>query len=432
MERASRTGRAVRIAALLAATLTGSACLGTATPAPIASPATSPMASGAPATASPPGSPPSFTPPVAGPGSLTIDLRKVAGGFDQPVFATGAGDGSGRLFVVEQPGRIRVVRDGAVLPTPFLDIGESVRCCGEQGLLGLAFQPGYGSGGHVFVVDYTDVNGDTEIATGTTSSSNPDVADPGSVHTILKVDQPFANHNGGMVAFGPDGYLYVGMGDGGSGGDPQGNGQRLDTLLGKILRIDPLHGGSAAYAVPDTNPFIAAGDGARPEIWAYGLRNPWRFSFDRALGDLWIGDVGQASWEEVDVARAADGGGRGLDYGWNRMEGTHCFQAILGCDQAGLALPVTEYGHGAGDCAIIGGYVYRGSAIPALDGTYLFADECTGTIRAIPAAGPPGPPSVVLLETHRAISSFGEDEVGELYLTDLASGDLLQVVAASP
>jgi glucose/arabinose dehydrogenase len=435
MQPASRAARAVRIGAILAVTLTGSACLGNATPAPIASPATSPTASAASALPSTTGSgsPSLPAPPAASPGSATVDLRKVAGGFDQPVFVTGAGDGSGRLFVVEQAGTIRVVRDGTVMPTPFLDISDSVRCCGEQGLLGLALQPGYGSTGHAFVVDYTDVNGDTEIATGTTSSSNPDAADPGSVHTILKVDQPFANHNGGMVAFGPDGYLYVGMGDGGSGGDPQGNGQRLETLLGKILRIDPLHAiSTAGYSVPDTNPFIGSSAGARPEIWAFGLRNPWRFSFDRADGDLWIGDVGQASWEEVDVARAADGGGRGLDYGWNRMEGSHCFHAILGCDQAGLAPPLTEYGHGSGDCAVIGGYVYRGPAIPALVGTYLFADECTGTIRAIPAAGPPGQPPVVVLESHRTISSFGEDEVGELYLTDLASGDLLQVVATSP
>jgi glucose/arabinose dehydrogenase len=431
MQRAPRAARAVRIAALLAATLTASACLGTVTPAPIATPAPPSTVAATPTTPSTPTPAPSPT-QVASPGSVKLDLRKVAVGFDQPVFVTGSGDGSGRLFVVEQSGKIRIVRDGTVLPTPFLDISDRISCCGEQGLLGLAFQPGYGSTGQTFVIDYTDTNGDTVIATGAPMGSNPDEADPGFVHTILKIDQPFPNHNGGMVAFGPDGYLYVGMGDGGSGGDPQGNGQRLDTLLAKILRLDVTSDpGSARYVVPPTNPFIGR-SGAKPEIWAYGVRNPWRFSFDRTTGDLWIGDVGQDRYEEVDVARAADGGGRGVDYGWNRMEGAHCFNAIFGCDQSGLTLPFAEYGHGAGDCAVIGGYVYRGSAIPGLVGTYLFGDECSGTIRAVAATGPASQAAIVVLESRRAISSFGEDEAGELYLTDLASGDLLQVVATSP
>ena len=400
------------------------------TPAPTISPAASASAAVTAGTSARPSS--AATSPAGSPGPLRIDLRKVAGGFDQPVFATNAGDGSGRLFVVEQSGRIRVVRDGTVLSSPFLDLSGKVSCCGERGLLGLALAPGFGQTSGAFFVDYTDQNGDTVIGRGSVARNGAaDVANA-DVQVLLKIDQPFPNHNGGMLAFGPDGDLYIGMGDGGSGGDPQGNGQRLDTLLGKILRIDPLHGSTTAdYSVPDTNPFVGTA-GARPEIWAYGLRNPWRFSFDRASGDLWIGDVGQDQWEEVDVARAVDGGGRGVDYGWNRMEGAHCFNAILGCDQTGLTPPFTEYGHGSGDCAVIGGYVYRGKSVPALVGTYLFADECSGTIRAVTAAGAPGQAPVVVLESHRAISSFGEDEAGELYLTDLASGDLLQVVATSP
>ena len=360
-----------------------------------------------------------------------IALRTVAGGFDQPVFVTNAGDGSGRLFVVEQPGRIRIVRDGTVLPTPFLDISGQVSCCGEQGLLGLAFAPGFGTTSDAFFVDFTDAGGDTVIARGTAGTGgDADRARGGTVSPLLHIAQPFPNHNGGMLAFGPDGDLYVSMGDGGSGGDPQGNGQRLDTLLGKILRLDVLSDPGAATApAPPSNPFVGRA-GAKPEIWAYGMRNPWRFSFDRATGDLWVGDVGQGQWEEIDVARAADGGGRGLDYGWNRMEGAHCFAAILGCDEAGLTLPFAEYDHGAGDCAVIGGYVYRGTAVPGLAGTYLFGDECSGAIRAIDAAGPAGQVPTVALRTGRAISSFGEDEAGEMYLTDLASGDLLQVAAA--
>ncbi|MEA2632434.1 MAG: hypothetical protein QOE66_2653 [Chloroflexota bacterium] len=418
MQRASRATGSIRIAALaLTAALATSACLGNATPAPTSSSVPTP----------------SLTAPSGTVGPLRIDLRKVAGGFDQPVFVTDPGDGTHRIFVVEQTGRIRIVRDGNVLPTPFLDISDRVSCCGERGLLGLAFAPTFGATSVSFFVDYTDVNGDTVIAEGIAGQNgDPNIANAGTVDPLLHIKQPFPNHNGGMLAFGPDGYLYAGLGDGGSEGDPQGNGQRLDTLLGKILRLDVTTnpGGQQRYVAPSSNPFVGT-TGAKPEIWAYGLRNPWRFSFDKATGDLWIGDVGQDSWEEVDVARAADGGGLGIDYGWNRMEASHCFHALLGCDQTGLTLPVAEYGHGSGDCAVIGGYVYRGSAYPALAGTYLFSDECTGTIRAIDAAGSARTP-VVLLESHRTISSFGEDEAGELYLTDLASGDLLQVVATSP
>ena len=445
MQRTARAG-SIRIATLaLAGALVATACNGgtaTGRPSPVGptGPSASPLSSAGPsasaASPSPAVSGPASSPPATpsgSPGSTAIALRTVAHGFDQPVFVTNAGDGRGRLFVVEQPGRIRIVRDGGILPTPFLDIHDRVGCCGERGLLGLAFAPGFGRTSGAFFLDYTDVNGDTNIVEGTAGQHGGlDVADPWTLHMLLKIAQPFPNHIGGMLAFGPDGDLYVGMGDGGSGGDPQGNGQRLDTLLGKILRLDVTADASGTtYAAPPTNPFVATA-GAKPEIWAYGMRNPWRFSFDRGTGDLWIGDVGQNQYEEVDVARASDGGGRGLDYGWNRMEATHCYAALFGCDQTGLTLPVAEYDHSAGDCAVIGGYVYRGPAIPALDGTYLFGDECSGTIRSISAAGTARQVPVVVRASHRAISSFGEDEVGELYLTDLASGDLLQVVAAAP
>ncbi len=433
MQRSHRAAGALRNAAILLTTaLATSACLGNATPTPISAPPSSPSVVATIAASSTPSSVASTGPSAGNPGSVKIDLRKVAGGFDQPDFVTNAGDRSGRLFVVEQPGRIRIVRDGTVRDLPLVDLSAEVSCCGEQGLLGLALAPGFGRTSGAFFVDYTDASGDTVIARGSVARNGAaDVANAG-VQPVLKIDQPFPNHNGGMLAFGPDGDLYIGMGDGGSGGDPMGNGQRLDTLLGKILRIDVgADPGAAAYVAPPTNPFVGTA-GAKPEIWAYGMRNPWRFSFDRATGDLWIGDVGQDSWEEVDVARATDGGGRGIDYGWNRMEGSHCFHATLDCDQTGLAPPVTDYGHGSGDCAVIGGYVYRGIAVPALAGTYLFGDECSGTIRAVSATGPTVQAPVVVLESHRAISSFGEDEAGEMYLTDLASGDLLQVVAAAP
>jgi glucose/arabinose dehydrogenase len=382
--------------------------------------ATAPASASVPSASATPGSP----------GSVRIDLRTVARGFDQPVFAADPADGSARLFVVEQPGRIRIVRDGKIFATPFLDIADLVSCCGERGLLGLALAPGFGKTTGAFFVDYTDRNGDTVIARGT-AGANGASNTGGTLRSVLQIGQPFANHNGGMLAFGPDGDLYIGMGDGGSGGDPRGNGQSVRTLLGKILRIDVISDpGTDRYLVPKTNPLVAQAE-AKPEIWAVGMRNPWRFSFDRANGDLWIGDVGQDEVEEIDVGRAANGGGGGVNYGWNRMEGTHCFSSIVGCDQTGVTAPFTEYEHGSGDCAVIGGYVYRGRAIPALQGTYLFGDECSGMIRAVAAGGPSGQQPVVLLESRRAISSFGEDEAGELYVTDLASGDLLQVVAAT-
>ena len=279
-------------------------------------------------------------------------------GLDSPLAAVNAGDGSGRIFVVEQGGLIRIVRDGKLLPEPFLDVSAEIKSGGERGLLGLAFHPDFPQDPRFFV-DYTDTNGDTHVASFTVDAANPDRANAGSEQRLLFVDQPYANHNGGALAFGPDGDLYVALGDGGSGGDPHGNGQKLSTMLGKILRIDVGAAGATAYTVPPDNPFVST-SGAEPAIFLYGLRNPWRFSFDRATGDLWIGDVGQGAWEEVDVARA---GTSGENYGWNRMEATHCFRPQEGCDESGLTMPVAEYSHSDG-CTVIGGYVYRGSGQP--------------------------------------------------------------------
>lgn len=358
---------------------------------------------------------------------VRIALAPVVSGLNAPLFASGSGDGSGRIFVVEQGGRIRIVRDGRLLGRPFLDISDRISSGGERGLLGLAFHPGYGQASVRFYVDYTDRNGDTNVSAYTASGADPDVADPTSEQVLLHVHQPFANHNGGMLAFGPDGDLYIGLGDGGSAGDPHGNGQRLDTLLGKLLRIDVDHAsGGRPYGIPDGNPF-AGRPTARPEIWAYGLRNPWRFSFDRATGDLWIGDVGQNRWEEVD--RAPAGTGAGANYGWNRMEGSRCYPSGQDCALPGLALPIAEYGHDRG-CAVIGGYVYRGTAYPLLRGVYLYGDLCSGTIWGLAADGPDRQDGVELASgAAGSLSSFGQDDAGELYATDLARGTLLRIVA---
>jgi len=343
---------------------------------------------------------------------------------DTPLAVTNAGDGSGRIFVAEQSGAIRIVRDGALVDQPFLDISDRITSGGERGLLGLAFHPKYPEDPRFFV-DYTDGNGDTQVSSFTVDPANPDRADPGSEVKILFVTQPYANHNGGAVAFGPDGDLYISLGDGGSGGDPLGNGQSLTTALGKILRIDiDRTEGGHPYAVPADNPFAGQ---TTPEIFVYGLRNPWRMSFDRLNGDLWIGDVGQGEWEEVDVVRA---GTSGQNFGWNRMEGAHCFRPATGCDEGGLVLPVAEYSHDSG-CTVIGGDVYRGSQQSALIGGYLFADYCSGIIWAIdPAVEGPREPTVVA-DTDAEISSFGVDEAGEVYATDLSSGELLRVVGTS-
>lgn len=335
-----------------------------------------------------------------------ITLKQVVTGLSHPVHLTHAGDGSGRLFVVEQEGTIRVIQGGTLVPTPFLDISELVRSGGERGLLSVAFHPRYPENGF-FYVNYTNRSGDTVVARYKVSA-NPSRGDPSTAVVLLTVPQPYSNHNGGQLQFGPDGYLYIGMGDGGSAGDPQGNAQNPNSLLGKMLRIDV---NVLPYAIPKTNPFVGPGP-PLDEIWALGLRNPWRFSFDRKTGDLYIADVGQDSWEEVDIQPADSRGGE--NYGWNIMEGVHCFSPRTDCPQAGLTMPVTTYATGK-NCAITGGYVYRGQRIPGLTGTYIFGDYCSGRIWGLRKSDR-GWAYTELLDTDLDITSFGEDEAGELYV----------------
>jgi glucose/arabinose dehydrogenase len=334
-------------------------------------------------------------------------------------------DGTGRLFVAAKDGRVWILDGGTVRPTPLLDLRELVSDGGEQGLLGIAVHPDFPGDPRVFV-DYTDRGGNTVVASYALAAGAADRLDPASATWIITVNQPFPNHNGGALAFGPGGKLYVSLGDGGSADDPLGRGQRTDTLLGKILRLDvnvPA-GATRPYLIPPDNPF-AGTSGVRPEIWLTGLRNPWRMSFDRRTGDLWIGDVGQGSWEEVDVARR---GISGLNFGWARMEGRHCHEPASGCDPSGITMPVAEYGHDEG-CTVIGGNVYRGVAQPLLAGLYLFADYCSGRLWAIPAASD-GPTEPVRVGTATpGIAAFGEDEEGELYAANL-DGTISRLVAA--
>jgi glucose/arabinose dehydrogenase len=362
------------------------------------------------------------------PTRVAITLKPFVSGLEAPLAIVNAGDGSNRLFVAEQGGRIQVIRNGQVAATPFLDIASEITSGGERGLLGVAFHPDYPRDGRVFV-DYTDTNGDTQVSSFTVSATDPDRLDPTTEMPILHVKQPFANHNGGALVFDPSGMLLVSLGDGGSGGDPQGNGQSLATLLGKILRID-VAGNDAGhpYRIPADNPFADGAGGHRPEIWLYGLRNPWRMSFDGATGDLWIGDVGQNLWEEIDVHRA--GQPSGTNFGWNRMEGTHCFEPAQGCYDPGLTAPVTDYGHDLG-CTVIGGGVYRGSAQAAIVGGYVFGDYCTGRLWAIDPAGDGYRAPTEVGESGLSLSAFGEDEAGELYAADIAGGAILQVTATT-
>jgi glucose/arabinose dehydrogenase len=351
------------------------------------------------------------------PPPLTIDLalEPVATGFDFPLLLT-APPGDSRLFVVEKGGLIKIVKSGAVLSPPFLDVSSLISNGGEQGLLGLAFDPQYAANGRFFI-SYTNRAGDNVLASYQVSA-DADRADANGV-IRLTVDQPYENHNGGHIVFGPDGYLYMGIGDGGSGGDPHGNGQDRNDLLGSILRLDV--SGTTGYAVPAGNPLVGVA-GTREELWDWGLRNPWRFSFDRSTGDLYIGDVGQGSREEIDVSTATSGSGKGVNYGWSIMEGMQCFDAGS-CDMTGLALPVLEYSHCDG-CSVTGGYVYRGAAIPDLVGTYFYSDYCGGWIRsfkytggAVTEAG-----SWDALEPGGGVPSFGEDAVGELYVLSTSGG----------
>jgi glucose/arabinose dehydrogenase len=354
-------------------------------------------------------------------GTVPVALQEVAAGLAFPLYLTAPANDP-RLFVVEKGGAIRVLKNGAVLGAPFLDLTGAVSTGSEQGLLGLAFPPDYATTGR-FAVHYTDMAGDTRVSTFLVSS-DPDLADAASESVVVTAVQPFPNHNGGQIHFGPDGHLYIGLGDGGSADDPGGRGQSLDDLLGAILRID-LNGGTP-YAVPADNPFVGTA-GARPEIWSYGLRNPWRFSFDRLNGDLYVGDVGQNQWEEIDYAPAAAGAGRGVNFGWRTMEGRHCFHGGS-CDQTGLALPVLDYDHDSG-CSVTGGYVYRGAAIPELQGHYFYADFCQGWVHSLRMdAGAVGAQADwPTLRPGGSIPSFGEDSAGELYV--LASdGRVLKMV----
>ncbi len=351
-----------------------------------------------------------------------VQLTKIAGGFDHPTYITGAGDGSGRLFVVEQGGTIRIIKDGKVLSTPFLDINTRVACCGERGLLSMAFPPGYPTKSH-FYVYYNSLAGDVTISRFGLGAS-PDVADPSSETVILQIShRQYENHNGGQLVFGPDGFLYIGTGDGGGGGDPLGNAQNTNSLLGKLLRID-VEGGAQTYSIPSGNPF-ANQSGHKGEIWAYGLRNPWRFSFDPA-GDIYIADVGQEQYEEVNVQPVAAGGGQ--NYGWNRTEGMHCYQA--GCSTAGITMPVVEYSHAGNGCSISGGYVYRGTRYPALRGTYYYGDFCTGKVWALKYTGGAWQNTLALTSGLR-ITTFGQDDTGELYLADSAKGDIYHIVGTA-
>jgi glucose/arabinose dehydrogenase len=405
----STFGRDAR--ALAAATVLGlltASCGTTAVP--------SPTARTSPSVASSASAPPTTSPSAtssAVPATSEFGLTPVAAGFSAPLFITNANHDSGRLFVVEQSGRIKVVsadRSGA--PALFLDIAERVTSGGEQGLLGLAFSPYFVTDRQLFV-DYTDLNGDTVVSRFRAPTN--DRADASSEQVILRIGQPAANHNGGWIGFGPDRMLYVATGDGGGGNSE--NGQRLDTLLGKVLRIDVL--GGRPYVVPGGNPDL--GPGARPEIWLYGLRNPWRMSFDRQTGDLFIGDVGGGSQEELDVVPH---GQSGLNLGWPRAEGHLCASPC----PTGLTQPFYAYGREIGS-VVTGGYVYRGSEYPQLRGLYFFADYAKGTVSMVPAvtalSGRATPE--LILQTGFAISSFGEDESGELYVADLSGGGVYRL-----
>jgi len=370
-----------------------------------------------------------FALPASTTAGVALSLDQLVDGLEKPTAVATPQDGSHRLFVAERSGRIRVVEGGTLLPDPFLDISSIVLDQDyERGLVGLAFHPDYVLNGRFFVA-YIDLAGDAVVARYQVSTT-PNVADPSSGTTLLVVPEPAAIHNLNQLAFGPDGYLYIGAGDGGPGNDPNDNAQNLELLLGKLLRIDVDHvDPPLAYAIPADNPFAGALD-ARAEIWAWGLRNPARFSFDRATGDLWIADVGQHAWEEVDRQSAASPGGE--NYGWRRMEGSHCFNPSTGCDDGTLTLPVLEYPHTDGNCAVMGGYRYRGAAQPLLAGSYLYADWCTGRIwRATLGCG--GWRAQLLLDAPFQISAFGEDENGELTVLEWATtGARLFDVVATP
>jgi glucose/arabinose dehydrogenase len=352
------------------------------------------------------GSPPGTTAQPQPLASLRGKLRltTVATAEEPTGFAVRAGDDA--LYLTEKTGRVRAVRRGRLDPTPVLDLSDEVSGGSEQGLLGLAFSPD----GTKLYVNYTDTRGDTRVVEYAVAGGR---ADTRTRRQLLFVDQPYANHNGGHLLFGPDGLLWIGLGDGGSAGDPHDNGQSLGTLLGKMLRIDPRPAGGRPYGIPADNPFVGR-DGARAEIWAFGLRNPWRYSFDRATRDLWIGDVGQNAWEEIDFVAAGSRGGE--NYGWARVEGNHRFK---GDAPPGSVPAIHEYRNGGEACSVTGGHVYRGSRIPGLSGAYLFADFCAGDVMGLRQTGGRVTELADLGLHAENLSSFGEDAAGELYVLSL-------------
>jgi hypothetical protein len=377
----------------------------------------------------PPPPPPPPSPPPAPP-SAPPKLQQLPS-VTSPVFLTSPPGEPTRLFVVEQPGRVRIIQNDALVTVPFLDISASTKISagGERGLLSMAFHPQYATNGR-FYVYFTNPAGDLRIVRYNVSA-DANVADEATADTLLKIPHPVnANHNGGQLQFGPDGKLYAATGDGGSGGDPPNNAQNKLVLLGKLLRLDV--DGPSGYAVPTDNPFVGDASAA-PEIWAYGLRNPWRFSFDKQTGALYIADVGQGAWEEVDVA-PAPGSGKGANYGWRVMEGTHCYNPSSGCNQTGLILPIIEYGHTGSPtaCSITGGYVYRGTRVPALAGHYLYADFCQGFVKSFQFSGGTATNQTdwtTQLSPGNNISSFGEDARGDVYIMSLTGG-LYRIVEA--
>jgi glucose/arabinose dehydrogenase len=420
----------VAIAALAVALVAG-ACGGGESPA--AEVSSSPTAAASPEpsptrTPIPTPTPQPMPAPVADAGSLPAlnierAFRNVS--FDRMVQLTHSGADDGMLYVVLQPGRVMVFEDDADVDeaTVFLDIRERVNDSGnEEGLLSIAFTPDYEESGHFYVYYSASSPRRSVVSRFSVGKAGPVAADPASEVIVLEVPQPFANHNGGQLAFGPDGYLYIGLGDGGNRADPQGNGQDTSTLLGSILRIDVSTVGSASgYTIPSDNPFITGAGGARGEIWAFGLRNPWRFSFDRETGDLWAGDVGQNSYEEIDLISP------GHNYGWNVMEGLHCFSASRvrsddeACQGPGLALPVIEYGR-TGGCSVTGGHVYRGDRLPELKGAYVYGDFCTGHIWALRHDGSELTEHRLLFNSDLQIPAFGESSSGEVYVLSFSGG----------
>ena len=368
-------------------------------------------------------------PPPPPPPPAAFELLQVANGFNAPLDIQQPNDATNRLFVVEQDGHIQIIQsNGTRAATPFLDVTgrAGFTSGGETGLLGLAFHPNY-KNNRRFFVNYTRNNAtqlQSIIAEFTASSANPNFADPTTENILFTVDQPFSNHNGGGLAFGKDGFLYIGLGDGGSGGDPLGNGQNTNTLLGKMLRIDvdSAHSPGLNYAIPPGNPFATSG--GRAEIWLFGLRNPFRFAFDSVTGDLWIGDVGQDSFEEIDRITSAQGG---ANLGWNIMEGTHCFSPPTGCPMVGLTLPIFDYDHSQGDETVIGGHVYHGTKAPALAGLYVFGDFISGRMWTLTQNGATYTRTSLLNVAANDIACIGQDQLGELYVARYSSGAVSRI-----